>query len=993
MKRLFAALMALCLVASMAAWVLSAAGAFASAEEATAEVLVETPAPPADTGAAGGGATPDPAATDTPAVTDEAAATDTPAATDGTGETATPAATDGTEATETPAVTDGAPADDPATEASTGTDDPAATEEPYLDPAALTPAVEENVGSGPAWIAEGAHRRYGELAELLPIAMVGGGTVVLCTTGVIELTGYAAGELSGVSFGVDRDALGEYADGRSVIVSAIGPSGQMKAGVVYVWVGLPGNVPTAADALDAQLDVPTDDSALLEAEIMVEAGGFTAGEACMPTFTLHAYPSLAEGMAYAVMVDGGVPQAIGGDSFAPAASGEYRFAILDATGAVAALSIPYAVVYGAPPSADGTETASAPESAEEPLLTQADVLGEVPLAEAAGEAAPPELMVRAYDYAEGTPSSVTPSFVLSGAPAEGSYGISINGAAIVALKGDTYAETSSGEFTYVFYMLDAEGNTVATSGQYHVVLDYAEAAQTGDAWMASGKDRLYGSLASLLRQAGGGETIYLLTTDVFAITGASALERVTLAPDPDTFGAEYSVITSEVSPSGESAAGVTYVWLGADVEPMAFSMMAALSAPTFTVDAISIGSRALSGGLWVNGGDGITFTVTDSDPANTYLYEISTDGGVTFEGFGNGTSLGGLSAGLTSGNSYALVFRLTAASDPLNTVTTAAVTVNYDNERPSLVCKAGEGNTVTFYAGDAASGFGGEDNVTFNATASPIGWVAQLTSAGGGVYTYAAAYTGGGVIAAGTLAVRDRAGNVAVWGEEIVIGGGRGAGGFGGSGGFGGRGGGGGRSIYHSASTYDTVTAYGGVDLVVETGAMDTLTIGQQQLGLTLAGDDGTEPFVANLLAWGENGDAAVTDTETDADTLVLSTADAVSQGGAYAWTFDGTVYKKLAASGLSYMVFTVGDRAVALSTAGFAGGVRYNMYRAAGLASRAFEYTLRMDASGSFTLSVTVEGQTYALTGDQQSDFYYYDVLSGTVDMLARPYGQGGAA
>ena len=74
------------------------------------------------------------------------------------------------------------------------------------------------------------------------------------------------------------------------------------------------------------------------------------------------------------------------------------------------------------------------------------MLGEVPLAEAAGETAPPELTVRAYDYAEGTLSSVTPSFVLSGAPAEGgySYGVSINGAAAVALKGDTYAETGSG---------------------------------------------------------------------------------------------------------------------------------------------------------------------------------------------------------------------------------------------------------------------------------------------------------------------------------------------------------------------------------------------------------------------------------------------------------------------------------------------------------------------------------------------------------------------
>ena len=187
----------------------------------------------------------------------------------------------------------------------------------------------------------------------------------------------------------------------------------------------------------------------------------------------------------------------------------------------------------------------------------------------------------------------------------------------------------------------------------------------------------------------------------------------------------------------------------------------------------------------------------------------------------------------------------------------------------------------------------------------------------------------------------------------------------------------------------DSVTIYGGVDLVVETGEMNTLTIGETQLPLNLTVDghaDTDAPFTASLLTW--NGQSTDTE-ETQTDTLVLTSADSTAADGTYVWSFSGSVYKQLSASGINYMVFKVGQQAVALSTAGFAAGVRYNLYRMAGLASKAFDYAVTMDAQGGFSLSVTVEGQTYALTADQQSEFYYYNVLSGTVDMLTRPFGQ----
>jgi hypothetical protein len=82
-------------------------------------------------------------------------------------------------------------------------------------------------------------------------------------------------------------------------------------------------------------------------------------------------------------------------------------------------------------------------------------------------------------------------------------------------------------------------------------------------------------------------------------------------------------------------------------------------------------------------------------------------------------------------------------------------------------------------------------------------------------------------------------------------------------------------------------------------------------------------------------------------------------------------------------MVFTVGEQAVTLPTAGFIGGVRYAMYRSAGLVSKDFQYTLQMDASGAFSLWVTVQGETFSLTDDVNSDFYYFDVDSGTLTTL----------
>ncbi len=425
-----------------------------------------------------------------------------------------------------------------------------------------------------------------------------------------------------------------------------------------------------------------------------------------------------------------------------------------------------------------------------------------------------------------------------------------------------------------------------------------------------------------------------------------------------------------------------------------------LGGGTITGVTAKANGAALADGMWINGSEAITFDVDDS-VATAYAYEVSTDG-VNFSDFPEGSAL-------ALGNSQifsTVYFRAVGANNPVDNVKTVSYALYFDGESPVLLCKAGTDGRLTFYAGDNFSGFvtdGSEKNVSFDGGAT---WSASLSYYGQNVYTCSVRYGGAGTIPAGTLAVRDRAGNVAVWGEEITItaasGAAGGSSGYSGGSGSGLSGGGAGgtssRTVYYASSTYDTVTPYGGVELVVDTGSMQTLVIGDQKLGLTLyiGGKNGPEDsapasFNAGFTGWnrGETETADAADEE-DVDTLVLTAADAAQEddGSDYCWTFDGSVYKKLAASGIDYLVFSTGEEVTALSTAGFTAGIRYNMLRAAGLASKAFVYSIRM-GSGGAQVQVTVDGQTYTLTDDENREFYYYDLYTGTMDMLNMPFGQ----
>lgn len=97
----------------------------------------------------------------------------------------------------------------------------------------------------------------------------------------------------------------------------------------------------------------------------------------------------------------------------------------------------------------------------------------------------PELLVAAVDYTPDTLSDAAPTFILSGITGEDwYYAVSVDDAAPMALVGDRYTATASGTYTLRFYMMDGEGQTLATSAPYTVRLDFTtESSIRKQAWM------------------------------------------------------------------------------------------------------------------------------------------------------------------------------------------------------------------------------------------------------------------------------------------------------------------------------------------------------------------------------------------------------------------------------------------------------------------------------------------------------------------------------
>ncbi len=232
----------------------------------------------------------------------------------------------------------------------------------------------------------------------------------------------------------------------------------------------------------------------------------------------------------------------------------------------------------------------------------------------------------------------------------------------------------------------------------------------------------------------------------------------------------------------------------------------------------------------------------------------------------------------------------------------------------------------------------------------------------------------GDTIEAGTIWVRDVAGNISANAEEFTFGKRKRTGSTGGTGT---------KPIKHVKETMDYSKAnYNALELKFSDEPQTQLVAGEATLNLSLSegAGDAAKPFTAKLAAWQTDEKAQ------DKPNALVLTAQAGEENST--WRFSGDVYKLLNNSGVDYLVFSTGEYMTALPTAGFTGGTQYGKLKASGVSTRKFEYTLCQDeALRETTLSVQVEGETYLLEEDTAQPMYRYDVLVGTTDLMKNPY------
>lgn len=867
---------------------------------------------------------------------------------------------------------------------------PTATAAPTAEATAVptATATPEVTANGPAYYLEGETRRYGELAELISLAQALGQPVYLASAKIYELPGWTLEQASDLALALDTTVFPE--ENRVVMLSETNPAGNSAENTVYLWVGFKLPVEEGSNGGESQ--------EILEMELQVTPQNYDESNPCTPTFTLAAIPELTQGQTYGVELDGVQAQPLEGNTYTPDASGSYRFVVLDEAGEVLARSRAWAVTLSsgsgtaptatptAEPAANSTATPTAEpaanstptaEPAVEPTATPTAEPAVEPTATPTSEIAPvpteqpevlpePELLVAAVDYTPDTLSDAAPTFILSGITGEDwYYAVSVDDAAPMALVGDRYTATASGTYTLRFYMMDGDGQTLATSAPYTVRLDFTtESSIRKQAWMENpdGSGPVYGTLEGLLALAPTGSTIYLLTGDIIILSGgASQLSGVQLAADPGVFAtSSCAVRVTTQSPLDGSAGLFVYVEeVTAGEETATLTLQAACdqvlddswltTAPTFTLSS-------------------------DVELPQGWTWAVRYDGGAP-------VTLAGNTFTAQEEGAYTLTFVVLDGAGQV-AASTQDVTLRLDTTPPLVQATAGANLTLTVTASDAVSGI---DGLSMDGGAS---WY-PVTEMGEGVwgltFTAAQAYT----FAPGTIVARDGAGNLAAYEKEVTLQSsqGRPGGGFSGGGGSSST-----VATTHATSDTTAVVAYDGVELVVADQPMSSLVMGETELELFLRpdesllarlGEDYQPAFTATLSNWME-------DASDTPDTLVLAVsqedlAQVTEEGTVFTWDFNGTVYKKLAASGIDYLVLQVGDQVTALSTAGFAAGVRYTMYRAQGLSSEAFDYHVAMTEEGETTLSVTVAGETWPLTEEEGGAFYYYDVYTGTLEELAQ--------
>lgn len=512
----------------------------------------------------------------------------------------------------------------------------------------------------------------------------------------------------------------------------------------------------------------------------------------------------------------------------------------------------------------------------------------------------------------------------------------------------------------------------------------------GPAWYWDGEQKHYGELEELLLLTE--ETIYIASDELFTLTGEAALlaQEAEFALDAEVFPEEenYILYISDVGPNGETQEDTIYLWAGKEEDAPPTPTPSTEPEPTDPVEVeaeLLVVPEMYRAGAWSSTTPSFTLSVVP-DTLTGYTFAVSVDDG--------GAQAVESPCVFTTEGQHTLVFYLIDASGA-QAARSTTYTVWLDTATPEAQAQFDmQTGTLTATATDALSGV---DAISLDGGET---WQA-MTAAEDGTFVYSAPLTA--QVAAGELMVRDAAGKCWQSAESYGVPGSMG-GDFGGMGGFGGGGFGGGsfsgggssgttRTVSHSSGSEEEATLYGAVALEVEEGDMFVLTLGGEELPLTLTLDydandseDAYSAFTAELAVWnGEEGDEA--DNE-DLDTLILTASADAESPYAFRWDFTGDVYKTLLSSGVQYLVLRVGDRVTALSTAGFTAGTAYNTLKSEGAASSEFAYSLWMgDPDPALEMEVEARGERYLLEAGE-GDMYYYDVYTGDMDMLNAAFG-----
>ncbi len=264
-------------------------------------------------------------------------------------------------------------------------------------------------------------------------------------------------------------------------------------------------------------------------------------------------------------------------------------------------------------------------------------------------------------------------------------------------------------------------------------------------------------------------------------------------------------------------------------------------------------------------------------------------------------------------------------------------------------------------------------------------------------------------IPAGQIQARDAAGNIAILEEEFMLPQKEPGGGGGGGGGDGEK-----KPTHAPIGENLDLNPYNALDLELSAQPQTELTMGETVLPMTLSlveakdftPDTDYQPtFLPSLDRWNAAADetADASDAQTPArapDTLLLTVSDDAQITGeyAYAFTFNGIVYRMLQNSGVDYVMLRVGDHCVAFSTAGFTAGTEYTRLKAAGVSTKKFEYVVTLrgnkaddaDFQVEMRLSVDTDEEVleYPLTEDTMQEMYYYDVQIGAPEMMRQAFG-----